>query len=116
SDHEVTRGSDSIDGEELLGIPTWRRAQLGLFLAMQYPVEVPGVPLEEVVGAALDARGAARTDLHARVAAEARTRGVPDELLGRGVNTEFSGGEKKRAETVQLAVLDAKFARLDEAA
>jgi Fe-S cluster assembly ATP-binding protein len=114
SDHEVTRGSVSIDGEELLGIPTWRRAQLGLFLAMQYPVEVPGVPLEEVVGAALDARGAARTDLHARVVAEARTLGVPDELLGRGVNTEFSGGEKKRAETVQLAVLEPKFAVLDE--
>jgi len=114
SDYEVTRGSVSIDGEELLGIPTWRRAQLGLFLAMQYPVEVPGVPLEEVVGAALDARGAARSDLHARVVAEARTLGVPDELLGRGVNTEFSGGEKKRAETVQLAVLEPKFAVLDE--
>jgi len=114
SDYEVTRGSVSIDGEELLGIPTWRRAQLGLFLAMQYPVEVPGVPLEEVVGAALDARGAARSDLHARVVAEARTLGVPDELLGRGVNTEFSGGEKKRAETVELAVLEPKFAVLDE--
>ncbi len=113
-DYEVTHGSVSIDGEELLGLPTWQRAQRGLFLAMQYPVEVPGVPLEEVVGAALDARGTARTDLHARVVAEARTLGVPDELLGRGVNTEFSGGEKKRAETVQLAVIEPKFAVLDE--
>ena len=113
-DYEVTHGSASIDGEELLGLATWQRAQRGLFLAMQYPVEVPGVPLEEVVSAALDARGAARSDLHARVVAEARTLGVPDELLGRGVNTEFSGGEKKRAETVQLAVLEPKFAVLDE--
>jgi len=113
-DYEVTHGSISIDGEELLGLPTWQRAQRGLFLAMQYPVEVPGVPLEEVVGAALDARGAPRADLHSRVVAEARTLGVPDELLGRGVNTEFSGGEKKRAETVQLAVLEPRFAVLDE--
>src|SRR5438105_3589752 len=113
-DYEVTHGSVSIDGEELLGLATWQRAQRGLFLAMQYPVEVPGVPLEEVVGAALDARGAPRADLHARVVAEALTLGVPDGLLGRGVNTEFSGGEKKRAETVQLAVLEPRFAVLDE--
>jgi Fe-S cluster assembly ATP-binding protein len=112
-DYEVTRGSVSIDGEELLGLPTWQRAQRGLFLAMQYPVEVPGVPLEEVVGAALDARGAPRADLHSRVVAEARTLGVPDDLLGRGVNMEFSGGEKKRAETVQLAVLDEIDSGLD---
>jgi Fe-S cluster assembly ATP-binding protein len=113
-EYEVTRGSATIDGEELLGLPTWQRAQLGLFLAMQYPVEVPGVPLESVVGAALEARGATITDLHERIAVEARTVGVPDALLHRGVNTEFSGGEKKRAETVQLAVLEPKFALLDE--
>jgi Fe-S cluster assembly ATP-binding protein len=113
-EYAVTRGSVSIDGDEVLGLPTWQRAQRGLFLAMQYPVEVPGVPLEEVVGAALDARGAARAGLHDRIVAEARTLGVPDELLRRGVNTEFSGGEKKRAETVQLAVLEPKFAVLDE--
>ena len=69
---------------------------------------------KSVVGAALEARGASRSDLHDRIVAEARTLGVPDELLGRGVNTEFSGGEKKRAETVQLAVLEPKFAVLDE--
>jgi Fe-S cluster assembly ATP-binding protein len=113
-EYEVTRGSATIDGEELLGLPTWQRAQRGLFLAMQYPVEVPGVPLESVVGAALEARGATFADLHERIAVEARTVGVPDALLSRGVNTEFSGGEKKRAETVQLAVLEPKFALLDE--
>lgn len=113
-EYDVTGGSVTIDDEELLGLPTWQRAQRGLFLAMQYPVEVPGVTLEAVVGAALEARGAGRADLHERIAAEARTVGVPDALLGRGVNTEFSGGEKKRAETVQLAVLEPKFAVLDE--
>jgi len=81
---------------------------------MQYPVEVPGVPLEAVVGAALDARGDAHADLHERIVTEARTLGVPDALLERGVNTEFSGGEKKRAETLQLAVLEPRFALLDE--
>ena len=114
ADYEVTGGSVSIDGHELLGLPTWQRAHAGLFLAMQYPVEVPGVQLEAVVGAALEARGASRPDLHDRVLAESAMLGVPDELLRRGVNTEFSGGEKKRAETVQLAVLEPKFAVLDE--
>jgi Fe-S cluster assembly ATP-binding protein len=114
AEYTATRGSVSIDGAELMDLPTWQRAQLGLFLAMQYPVEVPGVPLETVVGAALDARGAVRADLHDRILVEARTLGVPDALLARGVNTEFSGGEKKRAETLQLAVLDPKFAVLDE--
>jgi Fe-S cluster assembly ATP-binding protein len=108
SDDEVTRGSVTIDGEELLDLPTWQRAQRGLFLAMQYPVEVPGVPLAAVVGAA---RGG---DLSEAVAREASALGVPAELLTRGVNDEFSGGEKKRAETVQLAVLEPKFAVLDE--
>jgi Fe-S cluster assembly ATP-binding protein len=113
-EYDVTAGSVTIDGEELLGLPTWQRAQRGLFLAMQYPVEVPGVPLEAVVGAAVDARGDSRDGLHNRVLAEARGLGVRDELLVRGVNTEFSGGEKKRAETVQLAVLEPAFAVLDE--
>ena len=107
-DYEVTRGSVTIDGTELLGLPTWQRAQAGLFLAMQYPVEVPGVPLAALVGAA---RG---TDLTEPVAREAEALGVRPELLTRGINDEFSGGEKKRAETVQLAVLAPKFAILDE--
>ncbi len=108
-DYDVTRGSVTIDGEELLGLPTWQRARAGLFLAMQYPVEVPGVPLAAVVGAARDG-----ADLGDAVARESAALGVRTELLERGVNDEFSGGEKKRAETVQLAVLQPKFAILDE--
>jgi Fe-S cluster assembly ATP-binding protein len=107
-DYEVTQGSITIDGQELLGLPTWQRARAGLFLAMQYPVEVPGVPLAAVVGAA---RG---VDLGDAVAREAAALGVGTDLLQRGVNDEFSGGEKKRAETVQLAVLEPKIAVLDE--
>jgi Fe-S cluster assembly ATP-binding protein len=114
SEYEVTDGSVTIDGDELIGLPTWQRAQLGLFLAMQYPVEVPGVQLEAVLASAIEARGSRPADLHDRIVKESRTLGVPDELLRRGVNTEFSGGEKKRAETVQLAVLEPKFAVLDE--
>ena len=113
-DYEVIGGSITIDGEELLGLPTWQRAQRGLFLAMQYPVEVPGVPLETLVAASMRARDTDPTGLHDAVVAEALALGVRDELLARGVNDEFSGGEQKRAETVQLAVLRPKFAILDE--
>ncbi len=114
-DYEVTGGSVTIDGEELLGRPTWQRAVKGLFLSMQYPIEVPGVRLEDLVAAARTARGDEPNGaLHDRIAAEARRLDVRDEFLDRGVNVEFSGGEKKRLETLQLAVLDPKFAILDE--
>jgi Fe-S cluster assembly ATP-binding protein len=112
-DYEVT-GSVTVDGVELLGRPTWERAQAGVFLAMQYPVEVPGVRLEDMVGASMRAGGRTVDALHDAVAVEASALGVRDELLERGINDEFSGGEKKRAETVQLAVLQPKFAVLDE--
>src|SRR5271154_6788068 len=97
SDYDVTAGSITIDGEELVGIPTWQRAQRGLFLAMQYPVEVPGVPLETLVGASMRARNIDTPGLHDAVLAEADELGVRSELLARGVNDEFSGGEQKRA-------------------
>ena len=109
ADYEVTRGSVTIDGTELLGLPTWQRAQRGLFLAMQYPVEVPGVPLAALVAAARN-----DGDHRADVEREAAALGIHAELLARGINDEFSGGEKKRAETVQLAVLEPAFAVLDE--
>ena len=114
-DYDVTGGSVTIDGEELLGLPTWQRAQRGLFLAMQYPVEVPGVPLEHLVGASLDARGVdARRSARRGRRRGTRARRARPSCSTRGVNDEFSGGEKKRAETVQLAVLEPKFAVLDE--
>jgi Fe-S cluster assembly ATP-binding protein len=109
-DYAVTEGSVTVDGEELLGRPTWERARAGLFLTHQYPVEVAGVRVLELVTAATDGDAAAA----ARIDAEADRLSVRDEFLTRGVNVEFSGGEQKRTETLQLAVLRPKFAVLDE--
>jgi Fe-S cluster assembly ATP-binding protein len=113
-DYEVTAGSVALDGTELLGLPTWRRAELGLFLAMQYPVAVPGVPVGALLGAAVQARGQDSRPVEAAVRREATRLAVPDEFLERGVNDEFSGGEQKRMETLQLAVLRPRIAILDE--
>lgn len=113
-EYEVTGGSVTLDGEELLGLPTHERAARGLFLAMQYPVEVPGVALEAMMREALMARGAAPDGLVARLAAEAVAVGLPQSVLERALNVAFSGGEKKRNETVQLAVLRPKIAVIDE--
>ncbi len=113
-DYVVTAGSVTIDGEELLGLPTWQRAERGLFLAMQYPVEVPGVRLVDFLEAAIRGRGGEPNGLTVRLAAEAERLHVDEQFLTRGVNVEFSGGEQKRAETLQLAVLEPTFAILDE--
>ncbi|MFO1538266.1 MAG: Fe-S cluster assembly ATPase SufC [Actinomycetota bacterium] len=113
-DYTVTGGSVRLDGEELLGLPTWQRAARGLFLAMQYPVAVPGVPVGEVVAAAARARGVDPAVVLDRIGAEAARLEVRDEFLTRGVNDEFSGGEQKRMETLQLAVLEPRIAVLDE--
>jgi len=113
-DYEVTGGSVTIDGEELLGLPTHERAARGLFLALQYPVEVPGVRMGDFLAAAVRGQGGPTDDLDQRVATEASRLGVARQFLERGLNVEFSGGEQKRAETLQLAVLAPKFAVLDE--
>lgn len=116
--YEVIAGSVRLDGQELLGQPTWRRAAAGLFLAPQDPVEVPGVPIAAVVGEALRAAGrqeeAEGGRLLARLAAEAEEIGLSAALLARPLNVDASGGEKKRVETLQLAALSPRFALLDE--
>ena len=112
--YEVLGGSVTIDGVELLDKPTWRRAEAGLFLAMQYPIEVPGVSLEDALGEAFAARGADRGLVHAALAAEAARIGFDERFLDRPLNVDLSGGEKKRNETLQLAVLEPRFAVLDE--
>jgi Fe-S cluster assembly ATP-binding protein len=114
ADYAVTAGSVTVDGEELLGLPTHERAARGLFLALQYPVELPGVRLDDFLDAALVGQGRDADGLRARVVAEASRLGVAPQFLERGLNVEFSGGEQKRAETLQLAVLRPKFAILDE--
>jgi Fe-S cluster assembly ATP-binding protein len=112
--YEVFAGRITLDGVDLLGLAPWQRAQAGLFLAMQYPTEVPGVPLEDALGAALLARGASRGPMRELVAAEAARVGMSAALLTRPLNVDLSGGEKKRNEVLQLGVLRPRIAVLDE--
>ncbi len=113
-DYEVTGGSVTLDGLELLGLPTHVRAARGLYLAMQYPMEIPGVSLEAMLKEALVARKRPVAGLAGRLAAEAEAVGLATSVMDRPVNVAFSGGEKKRNETVQLAVLEPKIAVIDE--
>ncbi len=108
--YEVLGGSVTLDGVELLGLPTWRRAEAGLFLAMQYPIEVPGVTLSD----ALVAAGVPADRVASLVTSEAAQIGFDARFLTRPLNVDLSGGEKKRNETLQLAVLRPKLAVLDE--
>jgi Fe-S cluster assembly ATP-binding protein len=112
--YEVTAGSVTIDGEDVLGLPTWRRAVAGLHLIMQYPSEVPGVRLMDVLGEALSARGESTAGLDQRIAAEAARINLDPSLTARAVNVDFSGGEKKRNETLQMGVLRPRIAIIDE--
>jgi Fe-S cluster assembly ATP-binding protein len=112
--YEVLGGLVTLDGEDLLELPTWKRAAAGLFLAMQYPTEVPGVALETMLTEALVATGKASGDVHALMAAEAERIGFDERFLSRPLNVDLSGGEKKRNETLQLGVLQPKIAVLDE--
>jgi len=112
--YEVTGGRVCVDGVELLDLPTHERAHAGLFLAMQYPIEVPGVALDEVLRESFSAMGRDAGEVAGLLAKEADRVGLSEALLSRAVNVEFSGGEKKTSETVQLAVLRPRFAVLDE--
>ena len=113
-DYDVIDGSITIDDEELLGLPTHERAARGLFLALQYPVELPGVRAVDLLTTALREQGRDATGTDERVSSEAARLSVARQFLERGLNVEFSGGEQKRAETLQLAVLQPAFAILDE--
>jgi Fe-S cluster assembly ATP-binding protein len=99
---------------DLLALPTWRRAQAGLFLGLQYPIEVPGVSLQDALGEAMAAAGRDRREVTALLVAEAARVGFDARFLDRPLNVDLSGGERKRNETVQLGVLRPKFAVLDE--
>jgi Fe-S cluster assembly ATP-binding protein len=112
--YEVHAGRVLLDGVDLLALPTWQRAQAGMHLVMQYPSEVPGVDLSEMLAEAFAARGRSTADLATEVAAEAERINFPTTLLERSLNVDLSGGEKKRNETLQLALLQPKFAILDE--
>ncbi len=119
--YEVTEGSVTFNGKDLLEMPTEERAGEGVFLAFQYPVEIPGVPnttfLKEAVNAVRKYRGEPELDAmefvkHLR--AKAKELGMNPEFLKRAVNAGFSGGEKKRNEMLQMAMLEPSLCLLDE--
>ena len=118
---EVTEGSVRFDGTDLLALAPHERAAAGLFLGFQYPVEIPGVSnllfLRTAINAQRRERGEPEisgAEFMKRVRLEAAALGLDLEMLKRGVNVGFSGGEKKRNEAFQLAMLEPRLAILDE--
>jgi Fe-S cluster assembly ATP-binding protein len=112
--YTVLGGSVTLDGVDLLGLEPWQRAQAGLYLALQYPAEVPGVQLRDVLDAAISARGEDPREIESLMAVEAERIGFDRQIFERALNVDLSGGEKKRNETLQLAVLRPRIAVLDE--
>lgn len=119
--YEVTQGRVTFDGKDLLAMAPEERAGEGLFLGFQYPVEIPGVAGTTFLKTALNSvrkyRGEDEFDAMQflkLVRTKAKEIGVSDEMLKRPVNVGFSGGEKKRNEVLQLAILEPKLAVLDE--
>ena len=119
--YAVTEGTASLDGEDLLAIEPEARAALGLFLAFQYPVEIPGVGNLTFLRTALNAQRKARGEAELNAAEflklvreKAKTLAIDAEMLKRPVNVGFSGGEKKRNEILQMAVLEPRMCILDE--
>jgi len=119
--YEITEGSISYNGEDLVPLPPEERAAKGVFLAMQYPVEIPGVTTMMFLKSALNAqrrsRGESEMDaigVLKTVRKKAAALNVSEEMLKRALNVGFSGGEKKRLEILQMALFEPKLAILDE--
>jgi Fe-S cluster assembly ATP-binding protein len=119
--YEVTAGSVSYEGRDLLTLPPEERARAGVFLGFQYPVEIPGVNnvylLKAALNAARKARGQPEVDAFeflGLVRGKMQLMQIEDSFLSRGVNEGFSGGEKKRNEVLQMLVLEPRLAILDE--
>lgn len=119
--YEVTAGEITLNGRDVLAMAPEERAAAGLFLAFQYPVEIPGVQMTTFLKTALNSirkqRGQAELDaldFLKLMKAKQKALGVTDEMIKRPVNVGFSGGEKKRNEVLQMAMLEPSFAILDE--
>ncbi len=119
--YDVTQGEVRLNGENILDLEPAERAAKGIFLAFQYPVEIPGVATMTFLKAALNAQRRARgeaelqtPDLMKRVKDAATSLGVSQDMLRRPLNAGFSGGEKKRMEILQMALLQPRLAILDE--
>ncbi|HET8698958.1 MAG TPA: Fe-S cluster assembly ATPase SufC [Gammaproteobacteria bacterium] len=120
-DYEVTAGSATLGGVELLGLAPEDRARAGVFLAFQYPIEIPGVNNAYLLKAALNAQRQARGEepidafeFMKLIKAKMELMEIPKDFLTRSVNQGFSGGEKKRNEILQLLLLEPRLAVLDE--
>ena len=121
ADYAVTSGEVRFDGEDMLAMAPDERAAKGLFLAFQYPLEIPGVATMTFLRTALNAQRKARGEAELttpefmkRVRESAARLSINQDMLRRGVNVGFSGGEKKRNEILQMALLEPKLAVLDE--
>lgn len=119
--YDVTEGSITLNGENIVGMAPEDRAAKGLFLAFQYPVEIPGVQMTTFLKTALNsirkARGQDELDAIGflkLMKSKCRDLSISDEMMKRAVNAGFSGGEKKRNEVLQMAILEPQFAVLDE--
>lgn len=120
-DYEVTGGTATLDGIDLLELEPEERAAAGLFLAFQYPVEIPGVNMSTFLKTSINAirkqRGEDELDALSMlklIKSTCKKLGISDEMMKRAVNVGFSGGEKKRNEVLQMAMLEPKFCVLDE--
>src|SRR5438270_3362490 len=118
-DYQVTEGKVTMDGEDILAMEPDERARAGLFLAFQYPSEIPGVSIANLLRAALQARLHEGEELDAtgyykRLYAKMDLLKIDRKFTSRSVNEGFSGGEKKRCEILQMALLEPKFALMDE--
>ncbi|MBK6895047.1 MAG: Fe-S cluster assembly ATPase SufC [Alphaproteobacteria bacterium] len=119
--YEVTGGAVTLNGQSLLELEPEERAAAGVFLAFQYPVEIPGVNMSTFLKTSINAvrkqRGQEELDalsLLKLMKAKCKDLGISDEMMKRAVNAGFSGGEKKRNEILQMALLEPKFCILDE--
>ncbi|MBB5754645.1 Fe-S cluster assembly ATPase SufC [Prosthecomicrobium pneumaticum] len=119
--YEVTEGEILFDGEDIVGLDPSERAAKGIFLAFQYPLEIPGVATMTFLKTALNAQRRQRgepelstPDFMRRVKGAADRLNITQDMLRRGLNVGFSGGEKKRNEILQMALLEPKLAVLDE--
>jgi Fe-S cluster assembly ATP-binding protein len=118
-DYEVTGGSVSLDDQEILGLEPDEISRLGLFLAFQYPMEVPGVSIANFIRAARNARLAEgekvkAVDFYKELYEKMDDLGMDRKFTSRSLNDGFSGGEKKRCEILQMSMLDPKYCILDE--
>ena len=119
--YEVTQGSATLDGEDLLALAPDERAARGVFLSFQYPLEIPGVPALTFIRTALNAQRRARGEAEITAPAflklareQAAALKIDFDMLKRALNVGFSGGEKKRMEILQMAMLSPRFLILDE--